>query len=202
MDQAIKISAEVQQHDAGQCKFSVDRPIFSGFARFRDAETAKGAPLAERLFALEGVISVTIQDRDITVGHTMPVDWRSFGPSVGAAIRAHFQSGKAAVTEEALKNAPAEDQLRVKVQKILDEQINPAVASHGGFITLLDVKGKDLYIKMGGGCQGCGSADITLRAGIETSLREQIPDLGEILDVSDHESGENPYYSSTRDSGR
>lgn len=196
MEQPIRISAEIQQHDLGACKFTVDRPVFRGFARFRDIERAKGSPLVERLFAIPGVTGVTLQDSDVTVHHTQPVNWREVGPAVGAAIRAHYQSGQPAVSEEALKNAPAEDLLRAKVQKILDEQINPAVASHGGYIALLDVKGTALFIKMGGGCQGCGQADVTLRQGVETSIRKQIPEVTEIVDVSDHESGENPYYSS------
>ena len=74
--------------------------------------------------------------------------------------------------------------------------VNPAVASHGGYITLMDVKGNNLYIQMGGGCQGCGMATVTLREGVETSLRQNFPEVGEILDITDHSSGENPYYSS------
>lgn len=202
METAIKISAEVAQHDRRFCKFVVDRPVHRGYVRFKDSTRAKGSALIEKLFAIDGVASVAIQDSEITVGANQMVDWRTVGPLVGGAIRAHLQSGRPAVSEEALKNVPAEDQLRDKVQRIIDEQINPAVASHGGFITLLDVQGTTLYIKMGGGCQGCGQADVTLRQGIETALREQIPEIGEILDVSDHESGENPYYSSTRDTGR
>lgn len=197
MEQPIKITAEVLQHDPASCKFTVDRPLFrGGFVRFKGKERAKGSALAERLFAIEGVTAVQIQDQDVTVTRQPPVDWRQVGPLAGAAIRAHLATGQPAVSEEAVKNAPAEDVLRQKVQKVLDEQINPAVASHGGTITLLDVKGNTVYIKMGGGCQGCGAADVTLRQGIEASLREQVPEVGEILDITDHDAGENPYYTS------
>jgi Fe-S cluster biogenesis protein NfuA len=197
MEQQIKITAEILQHDKSSCRFIVEKPLLpKGFARFRDKDRAKGSPLAECLFAIEGVVGAMIQDAEVTVSSQMPVDWRKMGPLVGAAIRAHIQSGQPAVSEEALKSAPAEDVLRQNVQKFLDEQINPAVASHGGYITLLDVKGKNLYIQMGGGCQGCGMASVTLREGVETSLRQNFPDLGEILDITDHSSGENPYYSS------
>jgi Fe-S cluster biogenesis protein NfuA len=197
MEQQIKITAEILQHDKSSCRFIVEKPLLpNGFARFRDKDRAKGSPLAERLFAIEGVVSVMIQDAEVTVSSQIPVDWRKTGPLVGAAIRAHIQSGQPAVSEEALKSAPAEDVLRQKVQQFLDSTINPAVASHGGFITLLDVKGNNLYIQMGGGCQGCGMASVTLREGVETSLRQNFPDLGEILDITDHSSGENPYYSS------
>lgn len=195
METTIKIRAEILQHDRGACKFTLDRPVFHGFVRFGTRERAQGSPLAERLFAIPGVIAVMIQNQEVTVTHELPVDWRAVGPAVGAVLRAHLESGEPAVSEEALKNAPAEDLLRQKIQQILDEQVNPAIASHGGTISLLDVRGDKVYIKMGGGCQGCSSASATLRQGVETALREQVPGIGEILDITDHAAGTNPYYS-------
>lgn len=82
-----------------------------------------------------------------------------------------------------------------QIQEILDEQVNPAVASHGGVITLLEYKDGIAYMKMGGGCQGCSSASATLKQGVERILRDQIPELQEIMDVTDHAGGRNPYYS-------
>ncbi len=197
MEQQIKITAEILQHDKSSCRFIVEKALLpKGFIRFREAERAKGSPLAEALFAIDGVVGVMIQDNEVTVTSRMPVDWRKMGPLVGAAVRAHVESGKPAIAEDALKTAPAEDVLRHKVQKFLDENINPAVASHGGFISLLDVKGKDLFIQMGGGCQGCGMANVTLREGVETSIRQNFPEVGEILDITDHSAGENPYMTS------
>lgn len=196
MEQPIKITAEILQHDKSSCRFIVERPVLpKGFVRFRDKDRAKGSPLAERLFAIDGVMGVMIQESEVTVTGRMPVDWRKTGPLVGAALRAQMASGEPAVSEDALKNAPAEDVLRVKVQKFLDEQVNPAVASHGGYITLMDVQGHNLFIQMGGGCQGCGMASVTLREGVETSLRQTFPEIGEILDITDHASGDSPYYT-------
>jgi len=131
-----------------------------------------------------------------------PVDWRAIGPQIGKAIRAHIASGEVSVKPEAFQSVSKEDQFRQKIQTIIDEQINPAVASHGGFISLVDVKNTDIYIQMGGGCQGCGQADVTLRGGVEESLRSQVPELGQILDATDHDAGENPYFSATSDTGR
>jgi len=196
MEQQIKITAEILQHDKSSCRFIVEKVLLpDGFVRFRDQEKAKGSPLPERLFAIEGVTGVMIQQSEVTVTSQPPVDWRKTGPLVGAAIRAHIQSGEPVISPDALKNAPAEDVLRQKVQKFLDEQVNPAVASHGGYITLMDVQGKNLFIQMGGGCQGCGMASVTLREGVETSLRQSFPEIGEILDITDHASGDNPYYT-------
>ena len=87
------------------------------------------------------------------------------------------------------------DELRTKVQELIDNMINPAVAGHGGYVELIDVQDKRVYLQMGGGCQGCGAADITLKAGIERLLKEEIPEIEEVLDTTDHGSGQNPYYT-------
>ena len=87
-------------------------------------------------------------------------------------------------------------ELAEKVQTVLESQINPAIASHGGVAQLVGVEGQDVYLKLGGGCQGCGMAQVTLTQGIETSLRDAIPEIGNIIDATDHASGDNPYFES------
>ena len=88
--------------------------------------------------------------------------------------------------------------LRDRVQELIDTSINPAVAGHGGYIELLDVKENTVYLRMGGGCQGCGAADVTLKAGIERMIFEEVPEVTEVLDVTDHASGSNPYYAPSK----
>jgi Fe/S biogenesis protein NfuA len=87
------------------------------------------------------------------------------------------------------------------VQQVIDTQINPAVAAHGGFVSLLDVKEGTAYIALGGGCQGCGMADVTLRHGIETMIKEAVPDIAQIVDTTDHAGGTNPYYQPAKGGG-
>jgi Fe/S biogenesis protein NfuA len=81
-----------------------------------------------------------------------------------------------------------------KLQKLLSDQINPALAMHGGFVQLIDVKDNRAYIELGGGCKGCGMVDVTLKQGIEKLIKESIPEISEIYDRTDHASGTNPYY--------
>jgi Fe-S cluster biogenesis protein NfuA len=88
--------------------------------------------------------------------------------------------------------------VRTRVQELIDTAINPAVAGHGGYIELIDVKDSTVYIRMSGGCQGCGAADITLKAGIERMIFEEVPEVTEVLDVTDHASGANPYYAPSK----
>jgi Fe/S biogenesis protein NfuA len=79
------------------------------------------------------------------------------------------------------------------VQELIDTQINPGVASHGGHVELLDVKENRVFVRMGGGCQGCGMASVTLKQGVEALLRQSYPEV-EVIDTTDHAGGTNPFY--------
>ncbi len=87
------------------------------------------------------------------------------------------------------------DSAAADVQRILDDQINPQIAAHGGFVTLLEVKEETAFITMGGGCQGCGMADLTLKQGVEQAILEAVPSVTRVLDTTDHAAGTNPYYA-------
>ena len=90
---------------------------------------------------------------------------------------------------------PGDDaSLEARVAAVLDHEINPSIAGHGGWAQLVEVDGRDVHLSLGGGCQGCGMAQVTLRQGIEVALRHWVPDIGVVHDVTDHTSGENPYY--------
>ncbi len=80
------------------------------------------------------------------------------------------------------------------IQKLINEKINPGVAGHGGHVTLVDVRDDMVYLRLGGGCQGCGMVDVTLKQGIEVMIKETVPSIKGVLDVTDHAGGKNPYY--------
>lgn len=89
--------------------------------------------------------------------------------------------------------------MRRKIMKLLETEINPYVASHGGSIEIEDFVDGNVYIRMTGGCQGCGAAAVTLKQGVERTLREHFGDkIKEIIDMTDHEKGSNPYYASAQ----
>ena len=90
------------------------------------------------------------------------------------------------------------DALAQRAQKVLDSEINPAVRTHGGLVTLLEVKDGAAYIEMGGGCQGCGMKDVTLRQGIESAMKRSVPEITQIIDTTDHAAGTNPYYQPSK----
>ncbi len=84
-----------------------------------------------------------------------------------------------------------------KVHDILVNEINPSIAAHGGFARLVAVKDNVVYLQMGGGCQGCGMADMTLRQGIETRIKEALPEIIDVVDETNHAAGDSPYYASS-----
>ena len=85
-----------------------------------------------------------------------------------------------------------------KIQKLLDERINPGVASHGGWVELLDVKDDTVFLRLGGGCQGCGMVDVTLKQGIEVMIKEELPNIAHVIDQTDHAGGGNPFYQPSK----
>ncbi len=90
------------------------------------------------------------------------------------------------------------DPQAMAIQELLDTQINPGVATHGGQVELVDVQDNRVYIRFGGGCQGCGMVSVTLNQGVEQAIREAFPEIREIIDTTDHAAGTNPYYQSSK----
>jgi len=189
----IRIKAEPKDNQT--CHFTVDRPVYSdGSIYFDTAERASSSPMAAALFAIEGVQAVLIQDDRVTITAATDGNWMPIAKQVGASIRSSLSSGENAIADDILESLPDAGEIKKRVQGILDNEINPAVAAHGGWVELIDVKKNELFIKMGGGCQGCGMADVTLKQGVEKTIREQIPQIGAIMDTTDHATGRNPYY--------
>ena len=180
-----------------QCVFFVNRPLMKGYSwHFANFESAADSPLAEALFSLDEVETILVMENTLTVTRKdkAVVDWKPLGLEVGAAIRRVLQEGGALIADRILNDLPTEEFIREGIQEVIDTEVNPGVAGHGGSITLLSVKGNSVTIHMGGGCQGCSAADLTLKQGIHTSFRNAVPQVGAILDETDHSAGVNPYF--------
>ena len=135
-------------------------------------------------------------DGDLAVeaeGLTIVLDPESATDLAGAIIQLD-----PAVTGGGLRienpNEGWQDPVARAVQEVIDRQINPGVGSHGGQVTLVDVKDGTAFMRFGGGCQGCSAVNVTLKQGVETAVRNAVPSVTAIVDVTDHEAGENPYY--------
>ncbi|HKP85316.1 MAG TPA: NifU family protein [Blastocatellia bacterium] len=190
----IQIRAEVDQQDIKTCRFTVDRPVHSGTAVFNNPEEAETNDLAQRLFKIPGISKVELDGYRVAVTQSGNEDWRQIGKRIGSAIRTFLNPPPVVADGEMLPP----DEFRRRVQQVLEEMINPGVAAHGGFVELLDVQDDNVFIRMGGGCQGCGAADVTLKMGIEKLIRDQVPQVREIFDTTDHASGQNPFYAPSK----
>ncbi len=93
---------------------------------------------------------------------------------------------------------PPSGELAEQIAQVIETRINPAVAMHGGRIGLVDVRDNVVFVQLAGGCQGCGMATVTLKQGIEKMLKEAFPQIVEVVDVTDHAEGSNPYYQASK----
>ena len=134
----------------------------------------------------DGIVVLDMQGAAIGLKHGIENMLRHYVPEV-VGVRSHEEHVR-------LRSADLNTPAALAVRRVLDEEINPAVAGHGGHISLIDVKEDTAFIRLEGGCQGCGMADVTLKQGIESSIKQAVPSITTILDVTDHAGGSNPYY--------
>src|SRR5207249_897736 len=134
---------------------------------------------------------VELSDNVVTLTKNSEDQWNVIGRMIGGSIRSFLQPAPEGET------LPPQV-IREKIQQVLNDKINPSVASHGGFVELIDVQSNNVYVRLGGGCQGCGAADVTLKLAIERMIREEVPQIEQVLDTTDHAAGQNPYYAPSK----
>lgn len=195
MDDKITIRSEVDKRNLEICRFTVNRTLYIGTASFDNKAQTEQSLLAQKLFETEGITRVQLIGHLLVLTKTPNNDWKVLIERVEAILEAFLVSGFA------LSEEHVEDRMMLmgrgtkeKIQYLLAHKINPGVAAHAGFVELIDVKDNNLYIRLGGGCQGCGAADFTLRQGIEAIIRKEVPEILQVFDITDHAAGMNPYY--------
>jgi len=173
----------------------VERTLFIGTKTIGSRAEALGFPLAEKLFEIGGVNGLQLIGHLLVVTKSKDAAWRGIVEQVEAVLDAYFVSGLALTREQVEERMMLVGRsAREKIEYLIDHQINPGVAAHAGFVELVDVRDETVYIRLGGGCQGCGAADFTLRQGIESIIRREVPEIRQVLDITDHAAGMNPYY--------
>ena len=159
-----------------------------GTADFPDLDSANSSPLAERLFALNGVTGVFLGNDFVTVTKQDSIDWEHIKPRILGAIMDHFQSGAPVIHGEQTGSVHAEHlgedtKIVGQIKELLDSRVRPAVAQDGGDITFHGFERGIVYLQMQGACAGCPSSTMTLKMGIENLLRHYIPEVTEVRPV-------------------
>ena len=200
-----EITITTEPIDPDRCKFVVSERVYGGVRRFTSPEEAAASPLAAAIFAIPGaeVGEVVVSGNVVTVAKGSPTPWQVVGKAVGQAIRTALASGQPAVAPKraapaALPGGLDDDALYKRVADLFDNQVNPMVAQHGGRVELIDVQDAVVMLRMAGGCQGCGMADVTLRQGIEAMLQRHVPEVQGVVDITDHAAGSSPYFAAAK----
>lgn len=161
-----------------------------GTADFPTADTAGESPLAQRLFAVDGVAGVFFGTDFVTVTKVEGVEWDHVKPSLLGAIMEHYQSGDSVMASghEAVsghaEHTGEDGEIVGQIKELLDSRVRPAVAQDGGDITFHGFDRGVVYLHMQGACAGCPSSTLTLKMGIENLLRHYIPEVTEVRPVA------------------
>jgi Fe-S cluster biogenesis protein NfuA len=170
-------------------KYVVDRRLVSsGAVNITSKQAAEEkSPLALKLMSIKGVTAVMVGSNFVTVTKGDEGEWDELNDAVMATLDEHLTAGLPSVNEEALaaaRTSTAEGgSVEARIQDILDAEIRPAVAQDGGDITLDRYEEGIVYLHMKGACAGCPSSTATLKMGIETRLRELVPEVTEVVSV-------------------
>jgi Fe-S cluster biogenesis protein NfuA len=195
MPESIEITSEIDRRDSDICRFTSTRTLYVGTRTVLSSDEAKGLPLAEKVISLSGVVKIQLIGHLLVVTKTSDMRWSELGKEVERVLTAYLISPLALTPEEVHDRMMLIGRsTREKVQYVIDTEINPGVAEHGGFVRVAEVDNDIVYLILGGGCQGCGAADFTLKQGIEKIVRRAVPEVQRIVDVTNHSAGMNPYY--------
>lgn len=168
-------------------KFLPGRAVMdAGTASFADAASAAQSPLAERLFAIDGVTSVYLGADFISVGKDENSDWYQLKPAVLGAIMEHYTSGQPIILGAPAASAldgEEDDEVVSQIKELIETRVRPAVAQDGGDIVFHGFEDGVVFLEMHGSCSGCPSSTATLKSGIENMLRHYVPEVLEVRAV-------------------
>lgn len=165
-------------------KFLPGRAVMkTGVQEFANAESGAQSPLAERIFAINGVQSIFFGADFVSVTKNDATDWSSIKAPILAAVMQHFTMGEPLFKEgqgTAAVNDDLLDEISKQIKELIDKRVRPAVAMDGGDIVFERFEQGIVYLKMHGACSGCPSSTVTLKNGVETMLRHYVPEVLEV----------------------
>ena len=176
------------------CKFVVDRPIIKmGDVAYFRKEMAGKSRLPNELFKLVYITKVGIEGDTVVLTSDMKdIQWAEKGKEIGKVIRDFLALGVPPIVIEAIEEQ--DDEVFKEVDDLIENLVNPSVGMHGGMVKLIRVMDGKAYVTMGGGCQGCSAASVTLKKGVESMIVAKVDEINEVVDITNHDAGANPYY--------
>jgi NFU1 iron-sulfur cluster scaffold homolog, mitochondrial len=191
----MQIDSEIDRRDPDICRFTSPRTLYVGARTVETVESAASFPLAQKIMDLTGVRRIQLIGHLLVVHKTSDRNWDELIREVQFVLTSYL------ISNEALTPDDVEQQMmligrstREKVQYLIDAQINPGVAEHGGSVQVVEVNDDKVYLRLHGGCQGCSAADFTLKQGIETIVKRAVPEIQQVIDLTNHSVGLSPYY--------
>ena len=191
----MQITSEVDRRQPTIYRFTSSRTLYVGTRTISNADDAKGLPLAEKLISLSGVEKLQLIGHLLVVTKTGNRTWEQLAREIESVLTSYLVSAQALTPEDVQEKMMLMGRnTKEKVQYLIETQINPGVAEHGGSVQVVEVRDGGVYLRFHGGCQGCGAADFTLKQGIETIIKRAVPEIDQIIDLTNHGAGMNPYY--------
>ena len=189
-------------------EFTTNEKISSKSKTYKTSNESLISPVASKIFGFPWVDEVVVNEQSVLIKRQDWVDFEIIAEPLKSLLVEHFETANRTSEghfeenpdpQPVLSSAPDEnkdltDEAKAVIE-FLDSEVNPQVATHGGRIAFIKLDDGDLHVKMEGGCQGCGMAKVTLREGVETSLKENFDFIKSVTDVTDHDEGISPYIS-------
>ena len=185
----INISKKAQEHILDKLNSSAEK--FQGISIIVDPKTDRKANYSIQFIELSNTPSENIS---INFGEFQVLVSKEGIPYLEGTEVDLNGEGELEAFNPSMSITEISGSVEEQIRHVLEEEVNPMVASHGGVVSLLEVKDQNAYLEFGGGCQGCGMIDVTLKQGVEVMIKAQIPEIEAIYDVTDHAGGTNPYY--------
>lgn len=200
MQSLIAIQAKLSAIDPDVCVFRINRSGLLGPPIDLRPE-GPDRRLIDNLCEIAAVRAVKLDANFVSISKTANVQWDDLIPVLANRLRTYAAEefdGEARPREELAegKQVRQPKQILAAIRKLVDERFNPAIASHRGEIRIVDYCDGVVKVEMRGGCQGCAASQLTLRQGLLSTIRNEVPEVVEIVDTTDHQSGTDPYFSS------
>lgn len=193
------VEFEVNSADVDWLEFKVDKQLSKKEAEYLSSSDALYSPIAKKIFGFPWAEAIRVSTHSVWVKKQAWVDWEILAEPLADLIQEHVdaqykKNGALEENPEPPKSVSPTDPVYLKVSQVIETEVNPSVASHGGRVVLLEVKDSKAYVRLEGGCQGCAQSSATLKEGIEVAVKRAVPEILQVLDITDHDSGSNPYF--------